>query len=668
MKGTTSSLSNVRRFAVQRSALLSDKFKQAMQERDEAPPPRRITLPSLSCSRCFESFENASDLRNHFREAHGTFASSAHDDGGKDGEDDGDDEEEDDNNDDDVFDEQEDREELIDSDGGGRGIGGNSDERITFGSAFSVFKPYLAIVIQEANWICSCHSSLLDSTALNEFGIDEPGRPFVISINDLIQPGELWLTILYRGGFFAGIITEMSPPSDVEEGDKIRSIDEFPKIRLHKRFARYTTRRSQGGSQSAHDASSGKANSMGAQLRRHNERALVTDIHTLLQSPEWSSAVPRCRRIFISAAKTTIGDLFDGSSLKRGDPRIKNVPFTSGRPSIDEAFRVTKELAKITWIDEYNPSQLLNKPSSTSTVVVSKPSLDIEMRSHPHKEIQNSVVINEKAQNLPLKVEPVRAQSDALPPTHLSIEKEEDLATSSRRPSRKKKNKSKPKASTNSRAPIDDALNDDDDEFLESAMAAVALESEERKAAQEMDEIRSILLNNMNEGIRRISFLCRIPQVALSFALGLTNRESSPTSLLIEAKEKLEALSSLLSSGLKPSEVFTALEWSSLAAASVAQEAGFSVDWDSMTKIDGNERSRKDVQLQKHSDEVESILLVRGSRAIETKQREVVAPSVNRVSPSDDLVIGAVSEREQKRLAMLRAAERRAHAASGASP
>ena len=660
MKGITISLANVyRRYAEMRVARVDNLQKL---ERDNTAPPRRITLPSLSCSRCFESFENASDLRNHFREAHGTLASSAHEDGGKDGEDDG--EEEEDDDDDHVFDELEDREESIDSDGGGSGSGGNSDERITFGSVFSVFKPYVAIVLQEANWICSCHSSLLDSKALNEFGIDEPGKPFVISINDLIQPGELWLTILYRGGFFAGIITEMSPPSDVEEGDKIRSIDEFPKIRLHKRFARYTTRRSQGGSQSAHDASSGKANSMGAQLRRHNERALVTDIHTLLQSPEWSYAVPRCRRIFISAAKTTIGELFDGSSLKRGDPRIKNVPFTSGRPSIDEALRVTKELAKITWIEEYNPSLLLNKPSST--VVVSKPSLHIEMRSHPHKEVQNNVVINEKAQNAPLKVESVRAQSDTLPPTNLSIEKEEDLATSLRRPSRKIKNKSKPKASTNSRAPIDNASNDDD-EFLESAMAAVALESEERKAMQEMDEIRSILLNNLNEGIRRNSFLCRIPQVALSIALGLTNRESSPTSLFIEAKEKLEALSSLLSSGLKPSEVFTALEWSSLAAASVAQEAGFSVDWDSMTKLDGNERSRKVVQLQKHSDNVESIL-VKGSRSVETKQREVIAPSVNRVSPSDDLVLGAVSEREQKRLAMLRAAERRAHAASGASP
>ena len=81
----------------------------------------------------------------------------------------------------------------------------------------------------------------------------------------------------------------------------------------------------------------------------------------------------------------------------------------------------------------------------------------------------------------------------------------------------------------------------------------------------------------------------------------------------------------------------------------------------------GEELFQKDVQLQKHSDNVESIL-VKGSRSVETKQREVIAPSVNRVSPSDDLVIGAVSEREQKRLAMLRAAERRAHDASGASP
>ena len=82
MKGITISLANVyRRYAEMRVARVDNLQKL---ERDDAAPPRRITLPSLSCSRCFESFENASDLRNHFREAHGTLASSAHEDGGKD--------------------------------------------------------------------------------------------------------------------------------------------------------------------------------------------------------------------------------------------------------------------------------------------------------------------------------------------------------------------------------------------------------------------------------------------------------------------------------------------------------------------------------------------------------------------------------------------------------
>jgi hypothetical protein len=228
---------------------------------------------------------------------------------------------------------------------------------------------------------------------------------------------------------------------------------------------------------------------------------------------------------------------------------------------------------------------------------------------------------------------------------------------------RKKKKKSR--NSTDSRAPPDNTLNDDDDDdVLEAAMAAAALESEERKARQEMDDIHNILLSNLNGGIHQISLLCRVPQTVLSFSLGLSSRERTSTSLLIEAKEKVDSISSLLSSGMNPSEVFSALGWSSLSAASLTQESGFPVDWESMTKPDVHEQLQKGVQLQQLPDEAESILVNR-SRSVESAPREVISPSISRVSPADDLVIPSVSEKEQKRLLMLRSAERRAHVASG---
>jgi len=645
MEGATSSLSKIL------SSELVKPLSHASEEHTIDPLPKRFVLPSLTCSRCFESYENATDLRKHFQKAHGSSTSTSIK---KDSEEEEVEEIEDDDNDYDIgFDEGIDEEESIDDDDFK-----DVDERVTFGSAYGVFKPYVVFYLQEANWICSCHSSLIDTKALNEFGVDEPGRPLKVSINDLIQPGELWLTMLYRGGFFAGIITEMSPPTDVIKG-KIRIEDEYPKIYLHKRFARYTTRRSQGGSQSAHDSSSGKANSIGAQLRRHNERALVTDIHSLLQGPEWSKTAPRCRRIFISAAKTTIADLFDGSVLKRGDPRIKNVPFSSGRPSIDEAFRVTKEIAKMKWLEEFNESAILHKRDQSA---IKRSNSNFKLKEN----ITDSIISDGKVSldsHLPATLS--KTHSDALP--NLIVENEGapiEVASEvvARQQPRKKKKKSR--NSTNSRAPPDNTLKDDDDDVLEAAMAAAALESEERKARQEMDDIHNILLSKLNGGIHQISLLCRVPQTVLSFSLGLSSRERTSTSLLIEAKEKVDSISSLLLSGMNPSEVFSALGWSSLSAASLTQESGFPVDWESMTKPDVHERLQKGVQLQQLPDEAESILVNR-SRSVESAPREVISPSISRVSPADDLVIPSVSEKEQKRLLMLRSAERRAHVASG---
>jgi hypothetical protein len=83
-----------------------------------------------------------------------------------------------------------------------------------------------------------------------------------------------------------------------------------------------------------------------------------------------------------------------------------------------------------------------------------------------------------------------------------------------------------------------------------------------------------------------------------------------------------------------------------------------------MTKPDVHERLQKGVQLQQLPDEAESILVNR-SRSVESAPREVISPSISRVSPADDLVIPSVSEKEQKRLLMLRSAERRAYVASG---
>eukprot|EP00834_Sanchytrium_tribonematis_P002834 NODE_96_length_20709_cov_1.429161.p3 type:complete len:411 gc:universal NODE_96_length_20709_cov_1.429161:17702-16470(-) len=71
-----------------------------------------------------------------------------------------------------------------------------------------------------------------------------------------------WGFLLLSGGDFAGAIF------DLNSG----------KVLCHKSIHRYTTRRKQGGGQSSHDQSKGKASSAGSSIRRHNEVALVSDI------------------------------------------------------------------------------------------------------------------------------------------------------------------------------------------------------------------------------------------------------------------------------------------------------------------------------------------------------------------------------------------------------
>ena len=656
LKGTNSSLS------VLGSLILSSEEILNAKSLPKLPNNHPIIHPTLSCSRCFLSFESATELRKHFRDSHGFgtphLASKGEVDNERlDIEEDKDEEEEEEEEED--WDEDE---LLLDS-----SIDDSHNDRITFGTIFGISKPYIAFVLKETNYVCSCHSILVDSKLINEFGVDEPLKPLFLSIRSLIQPGELWLTILFRGGFFAGIVTEISPTETEIETSKV---DSFPRIVLHKRFARYTTRRSQGGSQSAHDSSSGKAKSMGAQLRRHNERALVTDIHNLLQSSEWIYAVSKCRRVFISAAKTTIADLFDGKSLIKGDKRIQHVPFITSRPTIDEAFRVTKELASIKWIEEYIP--LLTYPSSTCVATSTETmtgKIDKSFSSD-NKSSSSKLSLNtpfEKTvctSNLSLDSDSLITEKEPLEPTIIvqdSLGGIESTLSSHNTSTRKKPKKNK-KKKTQSRATVkiattDDTDNDDDDdEFLNAAMAAAKLEVEDKKANEEMNAIQHIIQESIDIEVRKCSSLCKIPQLVLFVVLGMKKSsigESYTSSFLLEVKEKIDVLSSLLSSGMSPSEAFEVMGWSSLSAASVAQNAGFPVDW---SVID--ETNKKIVQLQTLAEE--NTIVVKSKKNSINTPREVVAPTLNRVSPADELVVSAVSEREQKRLAMLRAAERRA--------
>ena len=135
--------------------------------------------------------------------------------------------------------------------------------------------------------------------------------------------------MMLGGGHFAGVIVSLRPKIVKNSGQEERQVD----VLLSKTFHRYTTRRKQGGAQSANDAAKGNAHSAGASLRRYNEAALQNEVRELLRS--WKDEMDKCELVFIRATgsvtrRTLFG--YEGAVLKSNDPRIRRFPFTTRRP------------------------------------------------------------------------------------------------------------------------------------------------------------------------------------------------------------------------------------------------------------------------------------------------------------------------------------------------
>jgi hypothetical protein len=155
------------------------------------------------------------------------------------------------------------------------------------------------------------------------------------------------------GGHFAAMIVALAPeiqkrPGGIEERQA--------KVLAHKTFHRYTTRRKQGGAQSANDAAKGAAHSAGSSLRRYNEAALEKEIRELLQ--EWKGMIDTAELVFVRATgstnRRTLFGPYDGQVLRHNDPRLRGFPFSTRRATQAELMRCFKELTriKVSQIDE----------------------------------------------------------------------------------------------------------------------------------------------------------------------------------------------------------------------------------------------------------------------------------------------------------------------------
>ncbi|KAF2218719.1 hypothetical protein BDZ85DRAFT_77322 [Elsinoe ampelina] len=181
---------------------------------------------------------------------------------------------------------------------------------------------------------------------------DAGGVQLPASMRQPIAQGPLYFLCMIGGGHFAGMIISLTPHVTRKGGVEDRSAT----VVAHKTFHRYTTRRKQGGAQSANDNSKGNAHSAGAGLRRYNEAALTTDVRNLLQ--EWKHLIQAAELLFIRATGTTnrrtLFDDYPGSILSSRDQRIRGFPFSTRRATQAELMRCFVELTrvKITTVDE----------------------------------------------------------------------------------------------------------------------------------------------------------------------------------------------------------------------------------------------------------------------------------------------------------------------------
>lgn len=152
-----------------------------------------------------------------------------------------------------------------------------------------------------------------------------------------------WTLLAVGGGHFSGAVVSLVPQLNNRNGRVEREIV----LLASKTFHRYTTRRKQGGAQSANDQAKSKAKSAGAQIRRYNEAMLQQEIRELLTS--WKDHIDASELIFLRAGKTSqrIFYDYDEAILTRKDLRMRTFPFPTRRPTQAELIRCFSELTRV---------------------------------------------------------------------------------------------------------------------------------------------------------------------------------------------------------------------------------------------------------------------------------------------------------------------------------
>ena len=192
------------------------------------------------------------------------------------------------------------------------------------------------------------------------------------------------------GGHFAGMVVSLAP----KMAKQTTGIEQRQAVVVaHKTFHRYTTRRKQGGGQSANDAAKGAAHSAGSSLRRYNEVALEQEIRALLA--EWKDMIDVSQLIFVRATGSSNRRILFGpyhnQILRQNDPRNRTFPFTTKRATQAELMRAFVEITrvKVSEVDEVALAEAAAAAASQSEAdrgASQANMLAVEAKAKPSKE------------------------------------------------------------------------------------------------------------------------------------------------------------------------------------------------------------------------------------------------------------------------------------------
>lgn len=164
--------------------------------------------------------------------------------------------------------------------------------------------------------------------------------------------GPHYFLCMIGGGHFAAMVVSLTPRLTKKSGVEDRTAT----VIAHKTFHRYTTRRKQGGSQSANDNAKGNAHSAGSSIRRQMEVALTTEVRALLT--EWKELIDSAELLFVRASgqtnRRTLFGPYEDQVITVKDQRLRSFPFNTRRATQSELMRAFMELTrlKVSTVDE----------------------------------------------------------------------------------------------------------------------------------------------------------------------------------------------------------------------------------------------------------------------------------------------------------------------------